>query len=130
MLTVDPIKRITVPDVIKSPFFQKDLPRYLTPLPVHSGPFLGTLSSLVAKPNELNFEMIDGLGRMEESVVMQLAKLLQVDKEEVWDALRRDDGTQANSVKIAYMLLRDKNRLGKNRQWSLSMQRYLTLSSG
>jgi len=115
MLAVDPVKRITVPEILKSSFFVQDLPRYLTPLPVPSGPFLGSLSKLVAPSKQLDFEMIDGLGRMEEPVVEQLASLLKgIDKEEIWDALRRDDGAQTNSVKVAYLMLRDKNRLGKN----------------
>jgi len=115
MLAVDPVKRISVPDILRSSFFKQDLPRYLTPLPVPSGPFLGPLHKLVAPTKQLDFEMIDGLGRMEEPVVEQLASLLKgVDKEDIWDALRRDDGMSTNSVKVAYMMLRDKNRLGKN----------------
>ncbi|KAJ3525704.1 hypothetical protein NMY22_g10467 [Coprinellus aureogranulatus] len=35
-------------------------------------------------------------------------------KDDIWECLRRDDGVQGNAVKVAYMLLRDKNRLGKD----------------
>ncbi|KZS93182.1 snf 1 [Sistotremastrum niveocremeum HHB9708] len=115
MLTVDPVKRATVPDVLNSTFYQKDLPRYLTPLPTPRPPTLGTLSSLVAPPKKLDFEVIEGLGRMEESIVEELASMLHgVDKEEIWQALRRDDGIHQNSVKVAYTLLRDKSRLHRN----------------
>jgi carbon catabolite-derepressing protein kinase len=114
MLAVDPVKRISVSNIIQSPFFKQDLPRYLSPFSVPSVPFLGQLSNLASSEKFLDFEMIDGLGRMEESVVVQLAGVLGVDKEEVWDALRKDDGPHANSVKVAYAMLRDKNRLGKN----------------
>ncbi|KDQ62967.1 hypothetical protein JAAARDRAFT_120371 [Jaapia argillacea MUCL 33604] len=115
MLAVDPVKRITVPEILTHPFFTTDLPTYLEPLPPAPGPVLGTLSSLVVPPKQLDFEIIEGLGRIEEDVVNELATRMEgVDKEEVWECLRRDDGPQGNAVKVAYMLLRDKKRLGKN----------------
>ncbi|KAI0713112.1 CAMK/CAMKL/AMPK protein kinase [Cerioporus squamosus] len=101
MLAVDPVKRITIPEIMQHPFFTTDLPNYLSPLP-QQGPVLGTLSSL-------------GLGRIEEDVVEDLAARMEgVDKEDVWECLRRDDGPQGNAVKVAYMLLRDKRRAGRN----------------
>lgn len=115
MLHVDPVKRITVADIMAHPWFTVDLPRYLSPLPPPPGPVLGTLTSLVAPPKILDFEIIEGLGRMEEDVVDELTKRMEgVDKEEVWDCLRRDDGLQGNAVKVAYMLLRDKRRRGRD----------------
>jgi carbon catabolite-derepressing protein kinase len=114
MLVVDPVKRITVAEIIQHPFFTKDLPRYLTPLPPPRS-VLGTLSSLVKPPKQLDFEIIEGLGRIEEDVIDELASRMQgVDKEDIWDALRRDDGPQGNTVKVAYALLRDKRRLGQD----------------
>ncbi|KAI0050235.1 snf 1 [Auriscalpium vulgare] len=115
MLAVDPVKRITVPEIIQHPFFTLDLPRYLQPLPPKPGPVLGTLSSLVTPGKTLDFEIIEGLGRIEDDVVEALAMRMDgVDKEEVWECLRRDDGVQGNAVKVAYMLLRDKRRLGQD----------------
>ncbi|TFK42231.1 snf 1 [Crucibulum laeve] len=115
MLAVDPVKRITIPEITQHPFFTNDLPRYLTPLPPPPGPVLGTLSSLVIPPKQLDFEIIEGLGRIEEDVVEELAnRMIDVDKEDIWECLRRDDGVQGNAVKVAYMLLRDKRRLGKD----------------
>ncbi|KAI0065917.1 snf 1 [Artomyces pyxidatus] len=115
MLAVDPVKRITVPEIIQHPFFTVDLPRYLQPLPPPPGPVLGTLSSLVTPGKTLDFEIIEGLGRIEEDVVEELASRMDgVDKEDVWECLRRDDGPQGNAVKVAYMLLRDKRRLGRD----------------
>ena len=64
-----PVKRITIPDTIthwQHPFFTTDIPRYLTPLPPPPGPVLGTLSSLVTAPKILDFEIIEGFGRIEE----------------------------------------------------------------
>lgn len=113
MLAVDPVKRITVPQIIEHPFFTSDLPRYLSPLPPPPGPIIGPMSSLVTPAKPLDFEIIEGLGRIEEDVVDELASKLEgVDKKDVWDCLRRDDGPQGNTVKVAYMLLRDKHRLG------------------
>ena len=115
MLVVDPVKRITIPDITQHPFFTTDLPRYLTPLPPPPGPVLGTLSSLVTAPKILDFEIIEGLGRIEEDVVDDLANvMIGVEKEDIWECLRRDDGVQGNAVKVAYLLLRDKRRLGKD----------------
>ncbi|EGN93677.1 hypothetical protein SERLA73DRAFT_97615 [Serpula lacrymans var. lacrymans S7.3] len=115
MLAVDPVKRITVPEITQHPFFKTDLPRYLTPLPPPPGPVLGTLSSLVTPPKVLDFEIIDGLGRIEEDVVDELSKRMEgVDRDDIWECLRRDDGVQGNAVKVAYMLLRDKRRLGRD----------------
>lgn len=115
MLAVDPVKRITIPEITQHPFYTTDLPRYLTPLPPPPGPVLGTLSSLVTQSKVLDFELIEGLGRIEEDVVDDLANRMEgVDKEDIWECLRRDDGPQGNAVKVAYMLLRDKRRLGRD----------------
>ena len=119
MLAVDPIKRITIPEITHHPFFVTDLPRYLTPLPPPPGPVLGTLSALVTPPKVLDFEIIEGLGRIEDDIVDELAHLMKgVDKEDIWECLRRDDGVQGNAVKVAYMLLRDKRRLGRDCEYN------------
>ncbi|KAH9950975.1 snf 1 [Amylocystis lapponica] len=115
MLAVDPVKRITIPEILQHPFFTTDLPRYLSPMPPRPGPVLGTLSALVTPPKALDFEIIEGLGRIEEDVVDELAMRMEgVDKDDVWECLRRDDGPQGNAVKVAYMLLRDRRRQGRD----------------
>lgn len=122
MLAVDPVTRITVPEILQHPFFTAELPRYLTPLPPPPGPVLGTLSALVHPPN-LEFEIIDGLGRIEEDIIDDLAARMDgIDKDDIWECLRRDDGPQGNAVKVAYMLLRDKRRLGRDRTLSLTFE--------
>jgi carbon catabolite-derepressing protein kinase len=119
MLAVDPVKRITVTEITQHAFFKTDLPRYLTPLPPRPGPMLPTLSALVAPPPKaLDFELIEGLGRIEEDVVEELATRMQgVEPKDIWEALRRDDGIQGNAVRVAYLLLRDKHRLGRDCKW-------------
>ncbi|KAF8582991.1 snf 1 [Ramaria rubella] len=113
MLAVDPVKRITVPEIMRSNFFKTDLPRYLSPLPPLPGPVVGTLTSLVTPSRKLDFEYIEGIGRIEEEIVHDLADSMDdVTLDDVWEALRADDGIQGNAVKVAYMLLRDKRRSG------------------
>jgi carbon catabolite-derepressing protein kinase len=83
---------------------------YLTPLPPPPGPVLSTLSLLVIVPKSLDFNIIDGLGMIEEDIVDELMLRVEgVDREAIWECLR-NDGVQANTVKVAYMLLRDKQR--------------------
>lgn len=114
MLHVDPVKRLTIADIMQHPWFTPNLPRYLSPFPT-PGPVLGTLTSLVQPVKQLDFEIIDGLGRIDEDVVDELTQRLDgVEKDEVWEALRRDDGPQGNAVKVAYLLLRDKRRKGRD----------------
>lgn len=115
MLILDPFKRITIQQITEHPFYKKNLPRYLTPLPP-APPVMGTLQSLV-QPKALPFEMIAGLGRVETAIVDELVcKMEGVTSEDIWDWLRRPDGIQGNAVKVAYMLLRDKHRGSRNRQ--------------
>ncbi|KAJ6601199.1 CAMK/CAMKL/AMPK protein kinase [Mycena vulgaris] len=116
MLVADPTKRITVPQIMQHPFVTVKLPRYLTPLPPVPGPVVGTLSSLVSAPVvPLDFEFVEGLGRIDDEVVDELvARLVGTDKEEIMHSLRRNDGIRGNQVKVAYMLLKDKKRVGKD----------------
>ncbi|KAJ6541755.1 snf 1 [Mycena capillaripes] len=116
MLVADPTKRITVPQIMQHPFVTVKLPRYLTPLPPVPGPVVGTLSSLVSAPAvPLDFEFVEGLGRIDDEVVDELvSRLIGTDKEEIMHSLRRNDGIRGNQVKVAYMLLKDKKRVGKD----------------
>ncbi|PBK75783.1 Pkinase-domain-containing protein [Armillaria solidipes] len=116
MLAVDPVKRITVPEIYRHPFFTTNLPRYLSPLPPPPGPVLGTLKSLVSPPTKpVDFEVVEGFGRIEQDVIEGLVARMQgVTKEDILECLRRDDGAQGNAVKVAYILLRDKQHLGKD----------------
>lgn len=118
MLAVDPVRRITIPEILKHPFFITDLPRYLCPLPPPPGPILGPLSTLVSPPKAIDFEIIEGLGRIEDEVVDDLVHRMEgISKQDILNSLRRDDGIQGNAVKVAYMLLRDKRRLGHDCKW-------------
>ncbi|KAF5345498.1 hypothetical protein D9757_013510 [Collybiopsis confluens] len=131
MLAVDPVRRITIPEIIQHPFFQKDLARYLSPLPPKPGPVLGTLSSLVSPPvHPLDFEIIPEFGRVEEDIVDELiTKIAGVTKEDVKACLRREDGINGNVVKVAYMLLRDQRRLGKDLSYFAELERDAELAA-
>jgi carbon catabolite-derepressing protein kinase len=127
MLAVDSVKRITISEIARHPFFTTDLPNYLKPLPPRLGPALGTL---VTPPKAIDFEIIEGLGRIEEDVVEELAARLEgVKEEEVWECLRRDDGIKGKSVKVAYLLLRDKRRQGRDRKRVLLLTGFFSSSS-
>ncbi|GJJ13211.1 hypothetical protein Clacol_007462 [Clathrus columnatus] len=115
MLTVDPVKRITVPEIMDSTFYRIDLPRYLIPLPPSVEPVIESLSSLVKPPKTLDFEFIEGIGRINNDVVQQIADTMEnTTVKDILDALRVDDGVAGNAVKVAYQLLRDKKRAGKD----------------
>ncbi|KIK63335.1 hypothetical protein GYMLUDRAFT_196959 [Collybiopsis luxurians FD-317 M1] len=131
MLAVDPVKRITIPEIIQHPFFQKDLARYLSPLPPKPGPVLGTLSSLVSPPvHPLDFEIIPEFGRVEEDIVDALVtRIAGVTKEDIMSGLRREDGINGNVVKVAYMLMRDQRRLGKDLSYFAELERDAELAA-
>ncbi|KAF7302482.1 Non-specific serine/threonine protein kinase [Mycena chlorophos] len=116
MLTADPTKRLTIPQIMEHPWVRVNLPRYLTPLPPLPGPVVGMMSSIVLPPTvSMDFEFVEGLGRIDEEVVDDLAaRLTDTDREEIMHSLRRNDGVRGNQVKVAYMLLKDKKRVGKN----------------
>ncbi|KAG8984358.1 Protein kinase, partial [Tulasnella sp. 427] len=107
MLAVDPVKRLTVPEIIALPWFNVDLPAYLRPQPQqHTGPFLGTLSSLIS-PQPPTDREIKGLGKINQVVVDELAGSLGLPREEIEAAIMKDND---NAVKIAYMLCNDRRR--------------------
>lgn len=123
MLTVDPVKRITVAEIMESTFYRIDLPRYLIPLPPSVDPVIESLSSLVRPPKALDFEFIESLGRIDNDVVHQITDSMEgITVDDVLNALRVDDGVAGNAVKVAYQLLRDKKRAGRDREFVLFFQ--------
>lgn len=106
MLAVDPVKRLTVPDILALSWFNVDLPVYLRPVP-QSGPFLGTLSSLVSTKADPSIRDPAGRTRVDQIVVDELAASLGVPREEIQAAVLKDND---NAVKIAYMLCMDRRK--------------------
>ena len=72
MLVVDPLKRITVPEILAHPWTHRGLPKYLTrTISALATPSLvGTLSSLVTQGNE---KVVDGLGKVDQLIIVELA---------------------------------------------------------
>lgn len=107
MLAVDPVKRLTVPEILNLPWFNVDLPAYLRTIPTPStGPVLGTLSSLLA-PKDHNDKELKGLGKINQFVVEELTLSLGLPKEEIEDAISKEND---NAIKVAYMLCVDRRR--------------------
>ena len=108
MINVDPQKRLTIPEIMQSPWVYYKLPEYLKPLPPPPGPVLGMMSNLV-EPKQPPFEVIPGIGRVDEIAISDLVRRLKgVTREQIIEGLRREDNT--NAIKIAYSLLRDEKR--------------------
>jgi carbon catabolite-derepressing protein kinase len=76
-----------------------------------------TCQILRSPPAVFHFEIIEGLSWIEVVVVVVVglaASMVGVDKHDVWECLRRDNGVQGNAVRVAYMQWRDKRRLWKD----------------
>ncbi|KAF8995583.1 hypothetical protein BDQ17DRAFT_1365532 [Cyathus striatus] len=66
---MDPIRRITTSDITQHPFFTIDLLGHLSPHTPVPGLVLGRLSTLVLPPKQFDFEIVGGLGTIEDDVV-------------------------------------------------------------
>ncbi|ORX51197.1 Pkinase-domain-containing protein [Hesseltinella vesiculosa] len=87
MLVVDPLKRITIPEIRQNPWFNKNLPAYLQPLP---------------QTDEECHQPIDG------DIVQELHKKMGYTTEAINRALK-DPGN--NPLKVAYQLVLDHKRM-------------------
>nr|KAJ3410626.1 Protein kinase [Polyrhizophydium stewartii] len=87
MLVVDPIKRITIPEIRKNAWFNVDLPEYLEPQPE-------------ASPE--SFAVLD------ESVIDYLLKKMAFSRETIRHALQEPGN---NQIKVAYQLVVDQRRM-------------------
>jgi carbon catabolite-derepressing protein kinase len=107
LLVVDPFKRATVDEIYNHPWFNVNLAPYLRAYPHAPGPLLGTLSSLVAPPKKPAQVIIPGIGIIQEFIVVELARLIDLSEGDIWLALKRDG---PNSIKVTYCLIRDEHR--------------------
>lgn len=121
MLIVDPVKRITVADIRQLPWFQKDLPAYLRPLPptpaAESSGFNFGMSSVHSSDGEKKGPEGEGdgqdiapdIGIVEENILTELAeKMVGFTPEELRERLLE---LEENQVKVAYHLVRDHRRM-------------------
>ncbi|KAJ3322146.1 protein kinase, AMP-activated, alpha 2 catalytic subunit [Boothiomyces sp. JEL0866] len=81
MLTVDPLKRITIPEIRKHPWFAKDLPEYLE------------------KSKKNNFDALSS--EIDEQILDELGKKMRFSKETMLHALKEEEN---NQIKVAYQL--------------------------
>ncbi|KAJ3275729.1 Protein kinase [Terramyces sp. JEL0728] len=84
MLTVDPLKRITIPEIRKHPWFAKDLPEYLE------------------KSKKNNFDALST--EIDEQIIEELGKKMRFSKETMLHALKEEEN---NQIKVAYQLVID-----------------------
>ncbi|CAO3638521.1 unnamed protein product [Mucor fragilis] len=87
MLVVDPLKRITIQEIRKNPWFKKNLPAYLRPLP---------------NTEESGNLLID------DDLVFELSKKMGYSTQVIQKALSEPDN---NQFKVAYQLVVDHKRL-------------------
>lgn len=86
MIVVDPLKRITIPEIRESLFFSNNLPTYLEPLPTPS------------KKNEFD-----------QNLVKKVAKCLKLNSEAVLESLKND--LNQNDIHVSYSLCLDNENL-------------------
>ncbi|KAJ1994429.1 Protein kinase [Coemansia spiralis] len=88
LLQVDPLKRMTLSQVRQQPWFTTDLPEYLKPLPESTD--------------------IEGLANLDESILSELERQLEMDRKSLVLQLRQR-GT--NTAKVAYQLTLDNRHM-------------------
>lgn len=88
LLQVDPLKRMTLAQVRQHPWFTTDLPEYLKPLPESTD--------------------IEGLAKLDESIISELERQLEMDRVSLVSQLRQR-GT--NPAKVAYQLTLDNRHM-------------------
>ncbi|KAG2500353.1 hypothetical protein HYH03_001927 [Edaphochlamys debaryana] len=85
MLLVDPLKRITIPEIRQHPWFNTHLPRYLA---------------------VMQAEPVVGVPRIDEEILEEVVRL-GFDREALLESLR---GRQANKATVTYYLMSDNRR--------------------
>ncbi|ORZ31791.1 kinase-like domain-containing protein [Catenaria anguillulae PL171] len=136
MLIVDPLKRITLAEVRSHPFFTKDLPAYLSPLPpipystiglVHHHTHASSSHDVAAAAAADDPNAAEDSVPLDDSIVDELASKLHLSRDEILARLLDDpppadsnDASQPNAhanddandpVRVAYMLCADNRHL-------------------
>lgn len=104
MLVVNPLARITVADIRQDPWFNKGLPEYLRP-PTEE--FFNTGVDFSRLPPWTSIERgpAERLnGELHEAVVGKLGSTMGYAKDDVQDALNKDE---PSAIKDAYMIVRE-----------------------
>ncbi|KAK9453712.1 kinase-like domain-containing protein [Dipodascopsis uninucleata] len=101
MLVVNPLNRITVREIMQDKWFKVNLPKYLLP------------------PDDKDNSEID------DTVVGALGRTMGYDKEEVYDALKKD--SENNEIRDAYELMRENKLMAKETE-NKNMEGFLSSS--
>ncbi|TIB34548.1 hypothetical protein E3P84_01761 [Wallemia ichthyophaga] len=107
MLIVDPVKRITIPEIRDLPWFKVSLPKYLEPLPPTT-PSNEKEEPPVPLP-ENDAQVSPDLGPIDRSIVNDLVeKMGPFDISQIINELK---SSHDNQFKVAYQLVRDQKRM-------------------
>ncbi|KAK3678876.1 Protein kinase [Recurvomyces mirabilis] len=111
MLQVNPVNRITVPEIRQDPWFTKDLPEYLQP-PVEDFVDTGVDPAKAIDPYSLSKGKPKPVQeKLHSTVVGKLGKTMGYAPDDVQDALKRDE---PSAIKDAYLIVRENTLMKTN----------------
>jgi carbon catabolite-derepressing protein kinase len=114
MLMVNPVHRITIPELRTDPWFTRDLPPYLE-LPAQEFFDSGVDPNKAIDPKILApLASTPVVQKLHESVVSKLGKTMGYAKDDVQDALARDE---PSAIKDAYLIVRENQMMKSNREF-------------
>ncbi|CAE6516609.1 unnamed protein product [Rhizoctonia solani] len=116
-IVVNPIKRLTMPEIMEHPWFLTGLPKYLrvTPqTPSLTAP-VESLSYILAPQRETR--AVPGSSRLIPELVDELTEAIGGSRDEVFESLSAEGD---NAIKVAYNIAKDKRR--KTLNWSERMR--------
>jgi carbon catabolite-derepressing protein kinase len=113
MLMVNPVHRITIPDLRQDPWFTKDLPPYLEP-PVQEFFDSGVDPNKAIDPKAMApLVPAPVVKELHEKVVTKLGKTMGYAEHDVQEALARDE---PSAIKDAYLIVRENQMMKENRK--------------
>lgn len=116
-IVVNPIKRLTMPEIMKHPWFLAGLPKYLQGVPQtpNLNMQLESLSYILAPRKEAL--TVSGSGRPITEIVNELAEAIGIDTAQILDSLNAEGD---NAIKVAYNISKDKRM--KTLDWAERMR--------
>ncbi|KAI9687398.1 MAG: Protein kinase [Bogoriella megaspora] len=114
MLQVNPVNRMTIPEIREDPWFNKDLPEYLK-LPVEEFMDTGVDPNKAIDPHSLApTKPAFVREQLHQDVVGKLGKTMGYAKDDVQQALAKDE---PNAIKDAYLIVRENQIMQQNREY-------------
>ncbi|TKA72533.1 hypothetical protein B0A55_06425 [Friedmanniomyces simplex] len=111
MLQVNPVNRISVPEIRQDPWFTKDLPEYLQP-PVEDFMDTGVDPTKAIDPYSLSKNKPKPVQeKLHTSVVSKLGKTMGYAADDVQEALKKDE---PSAIKDAYLIVRENTLMKTN----------------